>query len=68
MTGICVDTVNATKSRRFRFLNVIYTTLIKIEVITILPTSIKTFFGKGIGTNALLKYKIFAMQSGDFSY
>ncbi len=66
--NICVNTVYTTKSRSFRFLNIIYTILIKIEVITILPTSIKTFLGKGIRINTFLKYKISARQSGDFSY
>ncbi len=68
MTDICIDTIYTIKLRRFRFLNVIYTTLTKIEVITILPISIKTFLGKGIRTNAFLKYKINAIQSGDLSY
>lgn len=68
MTSICIEIIYTIKSRRFRFLNVIYITLTKIEMITILSTNIKIFLGKGITTNALLKNKIYAMQSGDLSY
>lgn len=52
----------------FKFLNVIYITLTKIDMITILPKSIKTFLKKGIKTNAFLKYKIYAMQLDNLSY
>ncbi len=68
VTSICVDIVYITKLRRFRFLNVIDTTLTKIEVITILPTSIKNFLEKDIRTNAFFKYKICAMQLSDLNY
>lgn len=68
MTSICIDTVYTIKSRRLRFLNSIYITLTKIEMIIILPTRIKTFIGKGITTNVFLKNKICAMQLGDLSY
>lgn len=68
MTGIYVDIVYTKKLKKIRLGNVIYTTLTKIEMIIILPTSIKTFFGKDMRINAILKYKISTIQLGNLKY
>ena len=68
MTSVCVDIVYITKLKKFKFLNIIYTTLTKIDMIIILPISIKIFLKKSIIINALLKYKICIMQLDNLSY
>lgn len=51
--GIYIDIIYITKSRKFRFLNIIYITLRKEEMIPILPICIKTFFQKILTSIAL---------------
>ena len=51
-----------TKLRKFQFLNIIYTTWIKVEMIIILLINIETLFSKNIRFKASLKYKIFVLQ------
>lgn len=68
ITNIYINTIYTTKLKRFRFLNVINITLIKRKIITIIPINIKIFSHKYIKSNNFLKYKMYALQSSDFSY
>lgn len=68
MTSACVDTIYITKLEKFSFLNVIYTTMTKEEMINILPIYIEIFFQKDIKSIIFLQYLISTLQLGDFNY
>lgn len=68
MASIYVDNIYKTKLKKFRFLNLINTTLTKIEIITILLINIKIFFEICIKPNVFSKHNIHILQLNDFSY